>query len=39
MANRIVDTRDPNLFQRLVHALFVAERGRDFQTVDDSSGV
>src|SRR5437899_1412492 len=38
MANRIVDIRDPNLFQRLVHALFTAERGRDFQIVDDGSG-
>jgi hypothetical protein len=38
MANRIVDIRDPTLFQRLVHALFAEERGRDFQIVDDSSG-
>src|SRR5438045_4448004 len=36
--DRIEDIRDPDLFQRLVHTLFAAERGHDFQTVDDSSG-
>jgi tetratricopeptide (TPR) repeat protein len=35
---KISDIRDPKLFQRLVHRLFVADRGVDFQVVDDSGG-
>jgi tetratricopeptide (TPR) repeat protein len=35
---KIADIRDPRLFQRLVHRLFVAERGSDFQVPDDSGG-
>jgi hypothetical protein len=35
---RIAEIRDPNLFQRLVRTLFAAERGHNFQIVDDSSG-
>ena len=35
---RIADIREPQLFQDLVVALFVAERGEAFQVVDDSGG-
>ncbi|WP_396216826.1 hypothetical protein [Gemmatimonas sp.] len=35
---RIGEIRDPNLFQRLVQSLYVAERGVAFQIVDDSGG-
>ena len=35
---KIADIRAPDLFQRLVQRLFVAERGTDFQIVDDSGG-
>jgi hypothetical protein len=35
---RISDIRSPDLFQRLVRILFVAERGEAYQVVDDSGG-
>ena len=35
---RISDIRDPNLFQRLVRKLMIAEHGFDYQVVDDSGG-
>lgn len=38
MTGRIEDIRDPNLFQRLVQALFIAQQPNSFEAVDDSSG-
>lgn len=35
---KIRDIRDPHLFQRLVQKLYIAERGQEFQVVDDSGG-
>lgn len=35
---KIADIRDPKLFQRLIHRLFIAERGSDFHVPDDSGG-
>ena len=35
---RISEIRDPNLFQRLVRKLMIAEHGLDYQVVDDSGG-
>lgn len=35
---RIKDIDNPETFQRLVHAIYVAEHGADFQVVDDRGG-
>jgi len=35
---RIRDIDDPELFQRLIHALYTATYGDDFEVVDDSGG-
>lgn len=37
-AVRISDIRQPDLFQRLVHRLYIAEYGPGLQIVDDSAG-
>jgi hypothetical protein len=35
---RISEIRDPNLFQRLMRKLMIAEHGIDYQVVDDAGG-